>query len=474
MNGFSFLENKQIESVSVASFVQRREWMIYKIRNDHYPFLFHRTLYIEDFNESLFKQAISYLLKKHEILRTTLKPNSGELYQLIHSVEEYCWDYTFYDVCNLEVNDREEFIKEKTIIQKATAFNFEFGPLFNIIIFKNLADQYLLSFTFHHVIFDAFSFKIFVKDAINISNKLIRGEIINITRPGIQYKDYSQFENDMLNGMQSKSKKGYWVSKLKKTIPRLELADKTAWEEFCADQHRCVSAVNIKLDNLEFCDKRFLGSVVRRYKGFNAGMVEFLFGESESGLINLFTRKTNCSLLALLVGSLSLSLNKLTSQTDFVFDIPVSSRPEQRFKDVIGWLTVGGLAYINVDLSKGAIQFIKSVDECLFELQNNVQFPFEAATEREEGRFPIGSMIPIFLNLIHEDEEHFQNLVQTSNIYKHQIQGLTTYQDMALFYTNYNNCIHLELAYNNSLFTPSIIEKLTHVNSSTLLEIVGN
>src|ERR1043165_7841620 len=87
-----------ITGVFDAGYVQRREWMLYKIRPDHYPFNVPYNLTVASFDRELVQKGLDRIVERHEILRTTLKAVDGRLKQVVHSPESYPVHLSFFDI----------------------------------------------------------------------------------------------------------------------------------------------------------------------------------------------------------------------------------------------------------------------------------------------------------------------------------------------------------------------------------------
>src|SRR6187399_1646991 len=144
-----------------AGFVQVREWMLYKIREDHYPLNVVLSFESDRFDKDIFQSVIDQLIYRHEILRTTLQVIDGCLKQVIHHYGDYPVKAESFDVTGMGTAEKQRFLEDRKLLLACMPFNFEFGPLFRVSVFKLGDNRWEICWAFHHVIFDSYSASVF-------------------------------------------------------------------------------------------------------------------------------------------------------------------------------------------------------------------------------------------------------------------------------------------------------------------------
>lgn len=142
------------------------------------------------FNFEIFKEALSALVNKHEVMRTSVAMYEfGEPLQVIH--EKADLNIQFIDVADLGKDKQEAKIEQ--YLEKDRAQPFVLNPgnfLWRMLVFKTAKDRFLLAFVFHHAIMDGWSHASFTAELIEVYHKLKEGKKFDAPKLKSNYKDY--------------------------------------------------------------------------------------------------------------------------------------------------------------------------------------------------------------------------------------------------------------------------------------------
>ncbi|MEO5563383.1 MAG: condensation domain-containing protein [Chitinophagaceae bacterium] len=436
-----------------AGFVQRREWMLYKIREDRYPFNISIFVETDVFDPSLFQEVINLMLERHEILRTTFTVVNGKLKQVVHSSEEYEVNFSSFDMRELPESEQRIFHDEKVAAAMGTPFDFETGPLFRILVFEISANSFLLYFIFHHVISDQRSTEIFNTEIIETYKMLVWNPSYKLSEKYIQYREYAHFENELLDTIKGAKCRTYWETALSKGIPELSFVDKNRRDAYTAYYLKKVEEVKVRFYQLPFFDKRLIGGVIRRYQVEDAGEVLYIYDQCLFEKIQVYQARSKNGFLSLLIGSLLLAFNKINGQKEFAFEIPASRRVSGIYNQTMGWLTAGGPCYFDITDQSDPNKLLGYIDAQLYALSTCCAYPYETLSYNS---IPMpGSHMPVFLSLSYLGKN---NHSKESGIVFKRSEGSGTYQDIAFSFTCYANSLALKITYNNILFTTDLVE----------------
>lgn len=441
-----------------AGFVQRREWMLYKIRGDHYPFNIHISFELDTFDPYLFQKVIDLIVEKHEILRTTLKVSDGGLKQIVHSSENFKIQYNFFDLTQKNEKEKLLFINDKKKVQFKLPFNFEFGPLFRVMIFAKNEKSFEVISVFHHVIFDNHSAKIFKKDAFHIWSLLNEDKSRHLYEENFQYRNYSSFENQLLATNLGDDYRKYWRNQLESPVYRLLIIDADKWDSYLKIHKGKISDVRRKVKQLPYHDERVIASVIRRYRAENAGTLKYIFKKATFVSICQVKNNINNNLLSLFIASLLKALQKLSGQEKFVFELPASRKMIGHFKNTIGWLVAGGICYFDLNGRDYIEDLLNYIDKQLYYLSRNCIYPVESIGYKQD--IPIGSMIPVFLTLVELKDKQKKN-ENDEGIVSHIFEDSHCYQDLTIFIYLFGDSCNMEIVYNNFLISPNTAEVLS-------------
>ncbi|MGD2085114.1 MAG: amino acid adenylation domain-containing protein [Candidatus Aminicenantes bacterium] len=160
------------------------------------------------------ERAFRELIHRHEILRTSIQVWEGTPVQRIY--ERLPFKIYYYNLANQEQNTG---VREKEIMENfVRPFNMEEVPLLRVGLVEKDDYTHILMVDMFHVVTDAMSDAIFLKDLIALYN----GEEL----PGlkIQYKDFSQWQNKVMKKERMKEQEAYWLGEFAGEIPALNIA----------------------------------------------------------------------------------------------------------------------------------------------------------------------------------------------------------------------------------------------------------
>ena len=377
-----------------AGFVQRREWMLYKIKPDHSPANISFRIEMDSWSLPLFNEIILRMVERHEILRTTLKVVDGVLKQVISPADEFLPEIILLNPNQSSKQDISEFIRQKVEVYSFLPFNFEFGPLFRILVFERSPGDHQIWFIFHHLIFDQHSIGIFIEESIEISKAVTEGRLPRLPKDIVQYREYTALENALLETEKGDKYRDYWERSLADGLPRLHIINNSSHNEDMARFEQRSREVRARIGQLHMIDERFIGSAIRRYRTEEGGRLIVQYSSEMFRRINVYREEGKNGLLSLFVGSLSLALYGLSGQTKFAFDIPAAKRVSPKFNRTIGWLTGGGPCCLDIGECLSATALLQHVDEQLWLLSKYCIYPYESVYYRNDP--PSGSRMGRF------------------------------------------------------------------------------
>jgi non-ribosomal peptide synthase protein (TIGR01720 family) len=233
------------------------------------------------------EQAFEALIRRHESLRTSFRVVEGEPVQVIH--ESWEFDLTY-------MNIGEESIRQ-TIDGFIQPFNLDQAPLMRVGLVDFGIGQHLLLFEIHHIITDGMSKAIMVRDFLDA----YQGKMPPVL--SIQYKDYSQWQNRLLESDGFKKQEEYWLSQFKGELRPLELPT----------------------DYLR-----------PSIQGFEGNRLVFYIDSELTEKIRTIVFDLNTTLYTGLLAVYYILLSKYTGQEDIFVGIPTSGRNRVDIERIIG------------------------------------------------------------------------------------------------------------------------------------------
>jgi hypothetical protein len=247
-------------------------------------------------------------------------------------------------------------------------FDISCTPLLRVGLIKKAEEKYILAVDTHHIISDARSQEVLVKEFMH----LYGGEILPELR--LQYKDFSQWQNNLIISGQIKKQEEYWLNRFKGPLPVLELP---------TDYPR---------------------PQVRSFEGSHTG---FEIGAAKVEKLRRLAARENASLFIVLLAIYNVLLFKLSDQQDIIVGTASAGRSHADLERIIG-VFINTLALRNNPTGyKSFNQFLKEVRQGTLEAFDNQDYQFEALVDRVlKERDPVRNpLFDVMFSFVSQDRE---------------------------------------------------------------------
>ena len=220
----SYQGYEEIPQIEPAEFYavsagQKRLWMIDKSGEANYNMSSSHEI-LGELTLSLVESIFNKLLDRHEILRTTFKLHQGEVVQVVHeNLVDFKVDYRDW-------TDNNDWETQLTAILQAEAidkFDLENGPLFRCRLIRLDESRHICLLTMHHIISDGWSFDLMFKELGLLYEAYLKNEKAVLPPLRIQYKDFSAWQQAMLQTDRVNKPKKYWKEVFNGELPLLKL-----------------------------------------------------------------------------------------------------------------------------------------------------------------------------------------------------------------------------------------------------------
>ncbi len=184
-------------------------WLAHKMgQRTAYNQVFHFRI-TGSLDSEILTAAFNASINSHEILRTSFTEHQGEAYQKIH--ESLSVNLTVDDIS--AIPHAEKHIQAYIQSEISHEINIEQAPLFRFQLFYTGATYYGV-FSIHHIIFDAASIRILLNDVFSNYKRIIEGKEVVKNALAWQYKDFSEWYNQLIHENHLQKYKAYWFNKL--------------------------------------------------------------------------------------------------------------------------------------------------------------------------------------------------------------------------------------------------------------------
>jgi len=170
-------------------------------------------------NTAALEAAVSEVVARHEVLRTTYAVEGGHPVQVIAPVQPVALPA----IDLRDVPDREE--RARALIGEETAkpFDLERGPMFRPMLLKLADDDHVLVLSTHHIATDGWSFGVLRQDIYALYEAFAAGRPSPLTPLPLQYADYALWQRTHLEGAALDRQVAYWKEQLRDAPPSIEL-----------------------------------------------------------------------------------------------------------------------------------------------------------------------------------------------------------------------------------------------------------
>ncbi|HEV8588248.1 MAG TPA: amino acid adenylation domain-containing protein [Pyrinomonadaceae bacterium] len=204
------------------SFSQQRLWFLDQLDPGNYAYNLAQAMEISGvLNTVALRQSLNAIVARHEILRTRFIEIDGTPFQTIDLPAEVAWQ--FIDLSQLPPDQR--LIESKLLLETESRrpFDLSTGPLLRALLVQLAADNFILLLTVHHIVSDAWSAEILMKEVSACYEAYARGETPSLTELPIQYADYSVWQRSSAGDGNLELQLDYWKRQLNDAPPVLNL-----------------------------------------------------------------------------------------------------------------------------------------------------------------------------------------------------------------------------------------------------------
>jgi amino acid adenylation domain-containing protein len=371
------------------------------------------------------EQVFEALIRRHESLRTSFRLLDGEPVQVIHEAVEF--DLTYMKI-------GEESIR-RTIDGFIQPFNLDRAPLMRVGLVDFGLGQLLLLFDMHHIISDGISEAFLVREFLDV----YQGKMLPVL--SIQYKDYSQWRNRLLDSDGLKKQEEYWLSRFKGELSPLELP---------TDYPR------------------------PSIQSFEGNRVVFHIDSVLTEKIRTIVSDLNTTLYTGLLAVYYILLSRYTGQEDIFVGVPTAGRNRVDIERIIG-LFVNTLPVRNYPRGETPFfSFLEEVKVNVLDAYDHQDYPFDVLVDklnlpRDYSRNPVFDVLFVSENVDIPELE-----LEGLKFVPYEFEIHTTHLDLVLYTSEVNDKVEMILEYSTVLFERSTAEKMAQRYVEVLQQVVNN
>ncbi|HEU5227014.1 MAG TPA: amino acid adenylation domain-containing protein, partial [Ktedonobacteraceae bacterium] len=368
-------------------------------------------------------KSLNLLIERHESLRTTFSSSDGVPFQCIHRALPPSWCQQ--DLIGHPRTEREYLAQQLLQEEWQRPFNLEEGPLMRALLVRLDEQEYLLSLTLHHMISDAWSNNVLIKEVARLYTALVGETEVNLPALPIQYADYAFWQQDWLQSPELQKQLDYWTSQLSGVMP-LELPTDRPRPAIQSDR----------------------GARYRR--PLPAELV---------GQLRQLSQREGVTLFMLLAAAFQVLLARYSGQDDITVGTLVANRTQVEVENLIGFFV--NTLVLRTDLSgrPSFRQVLERVREAALGAYAHQDLPFEKLVEalqpeRDLSRSPLFQTLIVLQNTPSE-----QLLLPDLQVEVLEVERATARFDLSLLLEEVNEELIACWEYKTDLFDCVTIER---------------
>jgi amino acid adenylation domain-containing protein len=345
------------------SFAQERLWFIDQLNPDSAGYNVPKAVLIKgDLDIDHLEQTFNLIVARHENLRTIFPSQEGQAQQVI--LDDLDFTLEVIDLSHEpKYETRHEKARQLCQSEGAAFFDLAKGPLIRGKLIKLADQEHILILTMHHIISDAWSMGIMIKEFSLIMDCLRQGKQPNLKPLPIQYLDYSIWQRKLLGeGDLLEKQLAYWQNKLAGVEERLNLV---------TDYPR-PSTPN-----------------------FDGATEVFSLDAELTNDLNLLTEKHGSTFYMILMAAFKALLYRYTGQEDICFGGPIANRQHEDTDGLIGMFANTLVYRDKVEGEDSFISLLAKVKSTCLEAYENQDTPFEKIVDLVQPERAIG-ISPLF------------------------------------------------------------------------------
>ena len=202
------------DELSPASLSQRRLWIVDALTARKDTYILSNTISLDySVEDSILRDAISCLIKRHSILRTTFVNVDSEPYQRVHDelLPPFIRIEPTYSPHKNQSSSVQSLIDAYPLTWSLTD-----GPLFYVLLISDHQAASFVSLKIHHIISDGISVKIFIEEMLQIYSNILHSRPWDsgLAALTLQYRDYAIWQYDYSRSTEFTRNLHFWSSLL--------------------------------------------------------------------------------------------------------------------------------------------------------------------------------------------------------------------------------------------------------------------
>lgn len=413
-------------SLATVSFGQERLWLLQQMNPESFGYnipsavRLHGPLHI-----AALESALSEIVRRHEILRTTVSLREGRLVQVVHAPSRVSLPCHSLSTRGPDLVDREVSDEVTRLAQQP--FDLSEFPYWRFLLLRLGPEDHVLVTIQHHIVSDGWSIGVLMHELSSLYQANLDGKESPLPELPIQYGDYAHWQRERLSGENLDALLSWWkkyLADVPRTLdlptdfPRPDLqSDRGDWEVLTLGDSYCRKL-------REFCGRH--------------AVTPFMM------LLSVF----------------SVFLARYSGQRDLAIGTPSGNRDHPHCEGLLGFFLNTLAVRLNLNRDPSFTELVQQSRSTTLDVFSHQELPFEKLVdalqlERDLSRSPVFQAMFI-MHSQRASRLHLHNLTLGEVAFE---SGTAKY-DLTLAATLFDDHIILTLEYRTSLFESTTVRRM--------------
>jgi len=385
-------------------------------------------------------RAVTSLVGRHEVLRTTFTQDNGDPFQVIGDVENF--DIQLVDLSALGEEERESELVRTGREEAEAPFDLERDLMLRMRVLRMSNEEHVLFLTMHHIASDGWSIEILWRELSEFYAADLGGREPVLPELVVQYSDYAFWQREQLNNQRIQTLLDYWTTRLYDIPPALELPldfPRGRQQTYCGGRQNII----------------FDSKLTKQIKDLG----------QEVGATNFMT----------LLAVFQLLLSRLSGQDIVVIGAPVAGRLQTEVESLIGLFLNNLVLRGNLGGNPSFRELLMQIRSTVLEAHDYDDLPFEQLVQALQPEQDL-NRTPLFQVLFNGVEFKGSELdIQDTRVERLDPgESIASKYDLTVYLRGQGAELSLSLVYNVGLFCGERMEEVGRQFTSLVSQIAGD
>ncbi|HEX2091416.1 MAG TPA: amino acid adenylation domain-containing protein, partial [Longimicrobiaceae bacterium] len=408
------------------SFAQERLWFLHQMDplGAGYNMPFPRRI-VGRLGTGALERALGELVRRHESLRTTIRPVDRGAVQVVHPAAPA--RVPLVDLSGIRPEARVRESERLADEDAARPFDLAHGPLHRVMLLCLSREEHVMLLCMHHVVSDGWSMGVFFRELFTLYAAASRREPSPLPAPPVQYADYAVWQRGWLAGDVLRRQLDWWRERLEGAPSALELP---------TDRSRPAVASG------------------------RGGALGFRVPADDTLALRALARREGATLYMVTRAALDVLLSRWSGQEDLVVGSPIAGRTRVELEGLIGFFVNTLALRTGLSGDPSFAELLGRVRETALGAYAHQDLPFERLVEEVAPERSL-SHTPLFQVMFALQNVHGGGVAVPSGLRVEPFRGVvrTARFDLELDLHEEGEELAGSLRFRTDLFDPATVER---------------